>query len=357
MDDSLPKGAIMLLVTLVVVLITALVGGAFVGAFGILGTPETTVSPDTGSFVEVDSTINEVPDSTLVKSSSGHALRFDEGDYVQAEIDGNIDQGDWTVCSYVEVAEDASPTSTMDIASAANGSIQLEYDAGSWMIFYDNGTSTAVLKANATSPKTPTTVCARNTGDQITLWENGTQVASSTLSNATGTRNVSVTLSGVADEIRWSNSSVSSAMMSDYAANPTIPFDGTDRAARFMFDEGQGSTTTVYYAGTSADIVGASWTDGVEGRTLQNGTDYTWSEEPWSIKLLSGSDYAGAPALTIEYAGSHPYSSSILSIQSNFATAIVLFGVSLLVIPAMAVIVLIRDGELGELLNTNSGGR
>lgn len=355
MDDSLPKGALMLLVTLVVVLLVALVGGAFIGTLGVLP-DDTTVQSETGSFVEVDSTIHEVPESTLVKSSSGYGLRFDDDDYVEAEIDGNVDQGDWTVCTYVEVAENASDSSTMDITSAANGSIQLEYDAGDWLIYYDNGTTQAVLTANATSPKSPTTVCARHTNDRITIWENGTEVANSTLANADGTRNVSVTLSGVADEIRWSNSSVADATISDYAADPTIPFDGTNRVARFMFDEGEGSTTTVYHAGTSANIVGASWTSGVDGQTLQQGSDYEWGEEPWSIKLLSGSEYAEAPALYIEFSGSSPFASSVLTIQSTFGTAILLFGVSILAIPAVSVILLIRN-DLSDLLGDNFRGR
>jgi len=120
------------------------------------------------------------------------------------------------------------------------------------------------------------------------LWENGSEIANSTLSNATASRNVSATFSGVADEIRWSNSSVNNSTLEDYSDNPTIPFDGSDRVARFMFEEGEGSTTAVYFAGTEADIVGASWTSGVEGRTLQQGSDYEWAENPWSIKLLSG---------------------------------------------------------------------
>jgi len=161
----------MLLVTLVVVLIAALVGGAFISAFGILDSPEVTVDAETGEFVEVDDGIDELPENTHVASSSGYALQFDDGDYVEAQIDSNVDQGDWTTCTYVEVAEDAPANSTMDIASAANGSIQLEYDAGDWLIYYDNGTEEAVLKAEASAPKTPTTVCARNTGNHIAVGE------------------------------------------------------------------------------------------------------------------------------------------------------------------------------------------
>jgi len=347
----------MLLITFIIIVLTALIAGALVSAFA----PEdvATANPSTGDAVELSHDGDEEPDQWGVSPTTGNAVLLSgEDSYVSAELQENVSTGPWTMCSWARLDDDANLDATMDVAAADNGSILIQYDAGEWLAYGDNGTHDAVATAPASSPTTPTTVCGRSNGTAVELFVDGDQKAASNLSTNTSSRNVSVSWDGAIDETRVSNSSVATGTISTYADKPTIPFNNTDRVGRFMLDEGSGSTSTVYFSPTDATLVNAKWTSGVPRRTLESGSDYRIDWSTWEITALAGGDIDGAPIVYVYYAnGVGVFTNAVTSINSQIGNALILFGTALLVIPGVALIRYLVDNTDNIVRNDDWGRR
>lgn len=340
-SSDLATGAILLLITFVILVLTALIGGAFISAIG--QEDVATADPSTGSAVNWSDDGDGEPDHWVVSPTTGNGvyLTGEEDSYVSATLQDNLSTGPWTAGTWVEIDEDANLDATMDVVAVDDANILIQYDDGDWIAYADNGTADAVARTTADSPTTPTTVVARSDGSSIDLFVDGTLEASSNLSTNSTTRNVSVSLQGTIDETRVTNSSVSSSLISTYADKPTYPWNNTDRVGRFMLDEGEGTTSTVFFASSDATLSNTAWTSGVDRQTLEAGTDYEVDWDTWEITALAGGDIDGAPIVYLFYANG--YFGAITSIESTVSNAIVLFGVSLLVIPAVALITYLVD--------------
>lgn len=346
---ALARGALLLLVAFVVVLFAALVGGAIIAGAINTETKTATIDPEAGSAVVVDQSIETVPGETRVYPTTGFAVAFagTADSFASWRTVEAVENGPWTVCAWIHVADDATLDATMDLVAVANGSIQLEYDAGNWLVYYDNGTHDGLVRTTAQAPTDPETVCGRWTGSQLELWADGSLDGSTDLTTGPATRNVSVNLEGAVDEVRVSNQSASASLLSTYASKPTIPFDGTDRAARLMFDEGQGASSNIYFQSPDATLNNSTWTQGVPVRNLTRVGNYSWGQRPWSLTATDGGDLDDAPVAYIDYrGGGNAFGSALLQIRSLVGTAIVLFGVTLLAIPTVAVLAYLLGSEV-----------
>lgn len=324
----------------------AIVLGAFLGAgitaMGGIGTVP--VEPTTGSFVNVSGDIT-YSDGIAVRATLENALLFDGNSAVTAPAPQNLSKGSWTICTTAELGDGTNLDATYDLVAYENESILLQYDAGKWSAYFDNGTHDAKATIDAPSPRGTsgilssdqfTSVCGRynETSNELVIARDDTFSNPEALDASTDARNVSFEWVGRQDEVRLFNSSVSNATIASYAADPIKPQPGTDRVARFMFDEGEGSTTTVYFADVEASIGGAEWTDGVPRPGVDEGTDYELQKEPLQLKVLSGGYLDGAPVVFV-ISGLGPWLNLLIQLSSAVSGALNLIALVPLILAAL----------------------
>lgn len=248
----------------------------------------------------LDTSIDRVPKSVTVKATRGNALAFDGDDAVESTAPENLTEGSWSVCAAAELDDGANPNATYDVFAYANESLLLQYDAGYWSVYYNN--STASGKATIEAPNASdglTKVCARYnaTSGELVVARDGTISSPSALNTNVTERNLSSSWQGRLDEIRAFHNANPNSTTVAYADDPIKPLEQQDRAARWMFDEGEGSETTAYFAGEESTIVGATWTDGIPGGEVPSDS-YSLSGEPFTLHIESGGYLVGAP---VEY--------------------------------------------------------
>lgn len=282
-------------VAIVVLLLPIFAGFSFTGSAAL--------DPHQGTQDISDEIVGGTQDIT-VEATTGNALAFDDGDYVEVSSQ-NFSDGSWTVCSAAQLRDGANQNLTYDIFAWDNGSLLLQYDAGRWSAFYENETGAeAKATINATSPTQGfTAVCARynETENRLVVTEDGTVSNPAQLDNTTAPRNLSQTWNGTLDEVRTFDSAVNNSSLDKYANDPITPLPNTNRTGRYMFDEGEGATTKAYFVGGSVNINGAEWTDGVAKPGLDAGTDYEISTSPLELTIPAGSYLIGAPVVYISW--------------------------------------------------------
>lgn len=290
--------------TILKVVITVVIVGLLLPLFaGFSFGGSATLTPEQGTQDISDQIVGQ-PQDLSVSATKGNALAFDDGDYVAVDSQ-NFSQGSWSVCSAARLNSDASRDGTYNVFAWNNGSLLLQYDAGQWAAFYENETGAeARATIDATSPSDGfTPVCARynESENSLVVSEDGELSSPAQLDLTTASRNVSTTWNGTLDEVRTFDSAVNNSTIDAYAADPIVPLPGTNRSARYMFDEGEGSTTMAYFVGSSVSIDGAEWTDGVAGPGLVEGTDYKYSTSPLELTIPTGSYLIGAPVAYISW--------------------------------------------------------
>lgn len=271
-----------------------------------------TVNATTDSNTTLDSRISEVPSSVTVRATTGQALAFDGNHTVDSSVPRNVTNGSWTICTTAELAADANEKATYNLVAYDNETVLLQYDAGSWLVYYDNGTHDGEASIDAPAPKNGLTpICGRynETADQLYVVRAGTFSNPSALTSATTPLNVSWTWVGRQDEVRVFSNAVSNTTINEYSTDPIRPQPTEQRLARFMFDEGSGSTTTIYFADATADVSGLTWTDGVGNprkwlglaSAIEEGDDYVLTADPFSIRLVDGGYLDGAPVVHVSW--------------------------------------------------------
>jgi len=286
------------------------------------GSAELTASA--GETVTLDSTVQDIPASVSVQATKENALKFDGESYVASSGPSDLDNGSWSVCVSTHLPQEANANATYTAYAYNNSSILIQYDAGEWMAYHDNGTVDGKATVASSGPnqddsglffgwfsddsKDFVPVCGvyNATSNEISVTAEG-QTSTSSLSSSTTSRNVSEDWVGTLDEVRTFDGALSSNQVDQYMSDPIKPMDGANRTSRLMFDEGSGSTTTVYFAGTSATINGAAWTNGVQGPNLEKGTDYELHEEPFAITILSGGYLEGSPVQFVSWGSLVPF--------------------------------------------------
>lgn len=315
------------------------IGAVFIATIVTLGASvqsgTATIEDPTTNFTTVDSRINEIPGDVDVMATTETALFFDGSAYVESSAPGDVGES-WTLCSTGELGDDANQNATYSLAAYENESIHLQYDAGQWAVYHDNGSHDGRAAISATADDL-TPVCARyDAGSNDLSIEDTDSNATAQLTSSTTSRNVSWEWIGRIDETRVFNESIDDANVTAYLDDPVQPLPGTNRAARFMFDEGSGSSTTVYFAGVDATLVGTAWTDGVEnpststlfGTTsaIQEGDDYELDDSPFSIRLVEDGYLDGAPVIHIEWSGSGWIPINATGLLALFAALVVMMA-------------------------------
>lgn len=339
-----------------IIVIVFVLGSILVGAnFPVPAQPgQADVTPGTGSYVNVGGDLDQSQDFS-VKPTLSNALIFTGSTHVDASIPKNVTNGSWTVCSTVELGDGANLNATYTIAALKNETITLEYDAGDWAVYYDNGSADARASITATHPQGTsgglfssgdpwTSVCGRynESVNQLRVFEDDTASPPASLTAATASRNVSWEWVGRQDEIRVFNLSVSNATIATYASDPIKPLPGTNRVARLMLDEGSGSSTHVYFAGTTASVTAPEWGAGVDAPNLESGTDYTLQESPLRLKILAGGYADGAPVVWV--VGDNIWYDIYTSIGELILTGL---GLMVLTVVAVTVIFALQSADAG----------
>jgi len=350
---ALARGVLLLLVVLIITILAAVVGGAIIQ--GAINTDQQslTADPEPGQTVRLSNSIQKVPGETSVYATTGNAVSLagTSDSNVTWRVVDEVETGPWTTCAYVEVADGANTDATMDVIAIANGAIQIEFDAGQWSVYYDNGTHDAIVRADASAPTDPETVCGRYTGSQLEVWVNGSQQATTTLTTGPATRNTSVPFEGSLDEIRVTNDTVPAARLDAYDDYPAIAFDSSrQKAARLMLDEGSGTTSRVYFQTPNATLHNATWTSGVSQRELDQGADYEWATDPWGIVAVDGGTIDDAPIVYVDYlAGGNAFGGALLAIRGLLGVAFIILSIGMIVIPAVSLVAYLLASEIATL--------
>lgn len=276
---------------------------------GPAGSGDVAIEPQPGTTQVVDSTVGEVPDSATVLATTEAAISFSgSGGYVEASTSDTLTDGSWTVCAAAELADDANQQATATVYAHDNASILLQYDAGNWMAYASNDSHDAKATLDAPAAASGLTpICGRfnATTEAVTISRGSSVSSPATMSTSPALRNVTVAFTGTIDEVREFNASLDDAALQAYAADPIEPRPGTERVSRFMFDEGTGSSTAVYFAGVDGTIHNGTWADGVADPGLSRGTDYELSPRPFSVRAVQVAYLDGAPIMHVRWSDSY----------------------------------------------------
>ena len=309
-------------VTIVGVLLPVFFG---LGSGGLGADAATITATGAGTTTTLDPT-DERPDNLQVRATRGNAIQL-EGSAVTSTTTDNVTDGSWTLCAVGRLAADADIDATYTLAAADNGTALLLYANETWVAYYQNASTGDTAKATltASSPQSSLTpVCGRydDATGELVVMADGTVSAPDTADATTDSRSVAHDWHGTIDELRAFDEAVGNSTLTAYASDPIQPFPSTQRTARMMFDEGDGTTTTVYFAAEDASIGSASWTDGVAGPGLSEGTDYDLAVDPLEITILAGSYVVGAPVVFVSWGSGFPI--PLWDVLSLFAALFVL---------------------------------
>lgn len=353
-------------IALVVFTLTLLLGMTLVGSIAaeIGGAPpgNKTVSPDpaTGTAVEFAETegASEVLEVYQVQDSTGRAIALTGApdSYYQSRERVDLAADDtWSVSTWARV--DSGAAGETMTAISANGRVLIQYNgtSGEWVgWYYDDGTGNSYRLAGAApnQPQNLSLVTLTANGTHVTLYRNTTQLDTQSVTtaavesaelNATG-------WNGVLDEARVFDDATNASEQATLHANPVAPRPARNRTARLMFDEGSGKTTAIYFTPTVADLSNTTWVaSGLPGHTLDEGTDYEIDADSGTITALAGGRIDGAPVVWIDIR--YKSLNAVGEVGAAISGAFGLFGASVLVVPAVAVLAVL----VGSLVAVVSG--
>lgn len=316
-DDIVQLFVAVPLAVIVIIILLSVITSVGVGGEG-----SAAINATTEGYTTVDASVDELPSTVTVRATTGNALDFDGNTTVSANVSDGLGNDSWTVCAAVELDDQADLNGTYDVLAYDNASILLQFDAGNWSVYHDNGTHDGKATIAASDPKTTGSgsflsflfdsgedelrrVCGRynGTNNELDITRDGTRSPAVPLTASTTTRNVSVSWEGRQDEVRVFRSAVANATLTAYGEDPVQPLPGTAREARFMFDEGSGGLTTVYFADQTASVGTATWATGAGGPDLSEGMDYELAGSPFRLTIVSGGYLEGAPVEHVTWSG------------------------------------------------------
>lgn len=293
-----------------------------------------------GDDVLLDTSIREMPGDVTVKATKGNAVHLDGNAYVEADEPADLDNGSWTVCAATYLDPDANADATYSVYAYENETIVLQYDGGDWLAYYDNGSADGKATIDAPGPAAENDggflglnddegreyapVCARfdDSSDELAVISD-TASSTSTLTTETTSRDLARNWVGSIDEVRTFDGAVTDSKIDAYTADQIQPLPGTNRSSRMMFDEGSGSSSTVYFASGDATLHGAAWADGVDDPGLTEGQDYDVEANPLSVTIIAGGYLDGSPVQYVSWGPNLPF--DIIGLMG------VLFGILVLV--------------------------
>lgn len=293
-------GAIILLLTAVVIAAVAAV--ATMGNVALVADADDRF--DDGETQLVDSGVDERPDILDVRATTEYGLALDGSGYAEAETPDNWSDASWSVAAVGELDGDANQAAAYTLVGVDNGSIEISFDAGEWVGYYHDGGEDAVVSVDASDATDETGVVLTfdDEVDELTIYADDAS-DSATLDGDVATRNATWEWVGMVDEVRFFDAELSQSDAEAFADDPIQPVAAGDTAARYMFDEGAGSTSDAFYADLTASLEGsAGWGSGVEDPGLEEGSDYELAFAPFEVTVLAGGYLVDAPVVHVSYA-------------------------------------------------------
>lgn len=348
-------------VSVVVIGIVALVGvvilAPVVGVVTDTGVTdvERTVKPQVGESVFLSDETSTDESAVTVRATRGFGVYTDGGGYVDAAPPNGWDNGSWsaTAVAQPDTGENGffsqdeetawNPQATHNVVAVNNSSFRIDWDAGRWVAYYDDGTESAMASVPGTADQTPIVVTFNETSDELTISADGS-TATDALDSNIEPRNQSVNWVGMVDEVRYVTDELSDSQSQTYQSDPIGALSAADHSARWMFDEGWGGTSVAYYNGSDANLIQAGWASGVSGPGVSEGTDYELRNDPLAIVVIDGGYLDGAPAVYVNI--QHPLAAAVNSVTSGINSAYALIPVVMLVL--MAGVVVAAVGRLRQ---------
>lgn len=286
MSFDLSEHLRLLVVSIILVSLgAAIVGGGIISSDAFSG--EERFDPGDGTF-EI-ATINDVPSGAEVSLTRERAVESNGSGYVDVELGEQWNQGNWSVMLTGDLSDDANQNASYTAFAHANETILIQWRDGQWWAYHDSGSADASVAVNASTAEQPVVVTWENATSELSI-ETSQEQATATADTNTESREVAWDWAGTLDEVRVLESEPTANDTSSYLDEPVAPLpDSEDQQhARLMLDEGEGSTTEVFYLDRDATLVEAGWGAGVDGPGLEEGQDFEFGEEPFAVEPLNG---------------------------------------------------------------------
>lgn len=244
-----------------------------------------------------------------VVDSTGYAIELTgaSDSYVQSNEPVTFaEDGTFSACTFAQV--DSGAGSDSMTALSLNGRVLIQYNGseGNWSAWYYDEGDRDSYRVNVSAPNQPgnlTHVCAIANATHFSIYRNNTIGESDPLtSSSIEDADLNTTnWDGVLEETRVDDDPLDSSQRQQLIDSPVAPITSSNRTARLMYDEGAGSSTEIFVAGTSATVNNGQWVSGHPGHTLTDGVDYQTRLGLEQIRTLSGGQVAGAPVIWASY--------------------------------------------------------
>lgn len=342
-------GVVGVVITVVLVAIVALVGVMIVSSLvtGGIGPSGDSVSyaPSVNETEVIDTEIEERPDTLSVRLTKEQGVKLDgEGDgtrsYIEFSDGGQVvtEGGNWTLMASGRLDESANPNATYNLLAVENETVTLAYSDGEWVATYlksDTESAQARLPANnANDSYTTLGVRYNNETEELTLERNGQSDNTTNLTAENPPREIQLDWYGSVDDYRFSNESFSDSELDRLAAEPTAGTN-VNTTARYMLDDGSGSSSSAFYSSGEATLVNAAWTDGLSDQ-MQEEVDYEVTFDPLGVTTIGGGLADGSPVIYVQYDSG--LSATVAALVNGFGSAISLIPVLLISLVAGVII-------------------
>ena len=341
-----------IVLTVVIVGIVALVGTLIVSSLvgGAIGPTGDSVSyePTAGEEQLIDTQVDERPPLLEVRLTRENAIELQGEDadstrsYIEFEQGGEVvteGDGNWTLMASGKLDEGANGNATYNLLAVDNENVTVAFSDGEWVATYLTDDGSAQARLPAESPTTFTTLGVRYDGasDELTLTRNGVTKDTAALTATEPERPLQQDWYGTVDDYRFIDEAINDSELDRLADEPVAGSDA-DHAARYMLDEGEGSTSSAFYADADAEIVGGEWTAGLAD-PLAEDVDYEVSFNPLAVTTFGDGLADGSPILYVEY--DTGLNAQVMVLVDGFGSAISLIPVLLITLVAGVIITVI----------------
>lgn len=279
-----------------------------------------------------------------VNDSTGDTIRLRGADDSQFQSNEDIEfasDDTWSVATWGEWNN--SYGTTNGTLLSLNGRVLIQYDNQSqqWIgWWYDDGSrdSYNVTVSSTNQPGTLEHITLVHNGTHLAIYRNNTQgdVVNTTGDNTADPLLNASNWAGRIEESRGYDDALNSSQRQQLRDSPVLPLNGANRTFRLMYDQGSGDRVSVYFTGSSATLQNTTWTDGHPGTVLTEGTDYELDVGDGDISPNDGGRLDGAPVAWVDY--EFEPSDFVAALIPGIRSGFTLFGTSVLVIPAAAVL-------------------
>lgn len=340
-----PGNPVAVVLTVVVVAVAAIVGlmilSSVAGVAVEMGSSSGEVSydPVTGEEEVIDENIEDRPALLEISLTTGSGVELSgENSYVDLNSSGAFDNGSWTVMAAGELDEEANQAGTYSLLAHDSENVTIAFSGGEWVAWYidENGDSARVsLPAEEPTEFSAIALAHNDTANTIQLTVDGQTSSEQALDEESIERPLQWNWPGVVDEYRFFPGLVDQAERERLTETPTA---GTNenQTARYMLDEGEGTTSKAYYSDAKAELVNADWGDGLDDPGLEENVDYSVTVNPLAVTTLADGLADGSPVLYVEW--DDGLGATLQSMIDGIGSALSLVAILLIVLVAGLVI-------------------